>query len=165
MIPSLPDFGKWLKAIFENSVTFGRTGQKLSHSKRTQRKKPGKNPRALEVTGRFELPNEGFADPCLTTWLCHRVSEKHYTIRRQLLSRENTDFLPPVSAGQNEAARPNGRDQPYHTTVKSEMQEKVSELGRFLRNSPYCPEKRRKYPRFAALTPPLAGCTIGTYFL
>ena len=62
----------------------------------------------LEVTPGFEPGNEGFADPCLTTWLCHRVSKKHYTIRRRLLSRENTDFLPPVSAGQNEAARPNG---------------------------------------------------------
>ena len=27
----------------------------------------------LEVTPRFELGNEGFADPCLTTWLCHRM--------------------------------------------------------------------------------------------
>ncbi len=26
----------------------------------------------LEVTPGFEPGNEGFADPCLTTWLCHR---------------------------------------------------------------------------------------------
>ena len=24
----------------------------------------------LEATPRFELGNQGFADPCLTTWLC-----------------------------------------------------------------------------------------------
>ena len=38
----------------------------------------------LEVTPGFEPGNEGFADPCLTTWLCHRgaVSEGHYTIPR-----------------------------------------------------------------------------------
>ena len=29
----------------------------------------------MEVTPRFELGNEGFADPCLTTWLCHRTRE------------------------------------------------------------------------------------------
>ena len=27
---------------------------------------------SLEVTPGFEPGNEGFADPCLTTWLCHR---------------------------------------------------------------------------------------------
>ena len=27
----------------------------------------------MEVTPRFELGNEGFADPCLTTWLCHHM--------------------------------------------------------------------------------------------
>ena len=29
----------------------------------------------MEVTPRFELGNEGFADPCLTTWLCHRIEK------------------------------------------------------------------------------------------
>ncbi len=29
--------------------------------------------RIVEVTPRFELGNEGFADPCLTTWLCHHI--------------------------------------------------------------------------------------------
>ena len=29
----------------------------------------------MEVTPRFELGNEGFADPCLTTWLCHHIRE------------------------------------------------------------------------------------------
>ena len=40
--------------------------------------------RALEVTPGFEPGNEGFADPCLTTWLCHRTvkSEGHYTIAK-----------------------------------------------------------------------------------
>ena len=28
----------------------------------------------LEVTGRFELPNDGFADRCLTTWLRHHMN-------------------------------------------------------------------------------------------
>ena len=41
----------------------------------------------MEVTPGFEPGNEGFADPCLTTWLCHRVSENHYTIYRRSLSR------------------------------------------------------------------------------
>ena len=41
----------------------------------------------LEVTPGFEPGNEGFADPCLTTWLCHRVNENHYTIYRRSLSR------------------------------------------------------------------------------
>ncbi len=27
----------------------------------------------LEVTPGFEPGNEGFADPCLTTWLCHHI--------------------------------------------------------------------------------------------
>lgn len=27
----------------------------------------------LEVMGRFELPNDGFADRCLTTWLHHHM--------------------------------------------------------------------------------------------
>lgn len=41
----------------------------------------------MEVTPGFEPGNEGFADPCLTTWLCHRVSENHYTIPACRLSR------------------------------------------------------------------------------
>ena len=31
---------------------------------------------SLEVTPGFEPGNEGFADPCLTTWLCHRMTER-----------------------------------------------------------------------------------------
>ena len=27
----------------------------------------------LEATPRFELGNQGFADPCLTTWLCRHM--------------------------------------------------------------------------------------------
>ena len=30
----------------------------------------------LEVTPGFEPGNEGFADLCLTTWLCHHFQEK-----------------------------------------------------------------------------------------
>ena len=32
----------------------------------------------MEVTGRFELPNEGFADPCLTTWPRHHIGSDEY---------------------------------------------------------------------------------------
>ena len=31
--------------------------------------------RLMEVTTRFELVNEGFADLCLTTWPRHHISE------------------------------------------------------------------------------------------
>ena len=27
----------------------------------------------MEATPRFELGNQGFADPCLTTWLCRHI--------------------------------------------------------------------------------------------
>ena len=30
----------------------------------------------MEVTPGFEPGNEGFADHCLTTWLCHRMTER-----------------------------------------------------------------------------------------
>ena len=29
----------------------------------------------MEATPRFELGNQGFADPCLTTWLCRRIQK------------------------------------------------------------------------------------------
>ena len=32
----------------------------------------------LEVTTRFELVDEGFADPCLTTWPRHRIGSDEY---------------------------------------------------------------------------------------
>ena len=35
----------------------------------------------MEVTPGFEPGNQGFADPCLTTWLCH-----HYIV--QITGRE-----------------------------------------------------------------------------
>ena len=38
----------------------------------------------LEVTGRFELPNEGFADPCLTTWLCRHIGAGYEARTRYL---------------------------------------------------------------------------------
>ena len=34
-----------------------------------------KRPLFLEVTTRFELVNEGFADPCLTTWPRHHINQ------------------------------------------------------------------------------------------
>jgi hypothetical protein len=30
----------------------------------------------MEVTPGFEPGNEGFADPCLTTWLCHHTENR-----------------------------------------------------------------------------------------
>ena len=32
----------------------------------------------LEVPPRFELGSQGFADPCLTTWLCHHLRQLYY---------------------------------------------------------------------------------------
>ena len=32
----------------------------------------------LEVTPGFEPGNQGFADPCLTTWLCHHLGHLYY---------------------------------------------------------------------------------------
>ena len=32
----------------------------------------------LEVTPGFEPGNQGFADPCLTTWLCHHLRHLYY---------------------------------------------------------------------------------------
>ena len=32
----------------------------------------------LEVTTRFELVDEGFADPCLTTWPRHHIGSDEY---------------------------------------------------------------------------------------
>ena len=50
----------------------------------------------MEVTPRFELGNEGFADPCLTTWLCHRIRENG-EVRRFLCfwsGRRGSNSLP-----------------------------------------------------------------------
>ena len=38
----------------------------------------------MEVTPRFELGNEGFADPCLTTWLCHRMEKGANALQKPL---------------------------------------------------------------------------------
>ena len=51
---------------------------------RLQNKKQQKIPEAeasgnlLEVTTRFELVDEGFADPCLTTWPRHHIGSDCY---------------------------------------------------------------------------------------
>ena len=50
----------------------------------------------MEVPPRFELGNEGFADPCLTTWLCHRIRENG-EVRRFLCfwsGRRGSNSLP-----------------------------------------------------------------------
>ena len=44
----------------------------------------------LEVTPGFEPGNQGFADPCLTTWLCHRC---FYFIICKLSGKVHTYFL------------------------------------------------------------------------
>ena len=60
---------------FISSLIF--MGNQLSHKIQGAicRKTPASDLPAgvLEVTGRFELPNEGFADPCLTTWPRHHI--------------------------------------------------------------------------------------------
>ena len=40
----------------------------------------------MEVTPGFEPGNQGFADPCLTTWLCHHLGHLYYmqTFRKSL---------------------------------------------------------------------------------
>ena len=49
----------------------------------------------LEVTPRFELGNEGFADPCLTTWLCHHIRETAFWGRFSVWSgRRGSNSLP-----------------------------------------------------------------------
>ena len=51
----------------------------------------------MEVTGRFELPNEGFADPCLTTWPRHHIwSEYFHSIWS---GRRGSNSLPPPWQG------------------------------------------------------------------
>ena len=75
----------------------------------------------LEVTPGFEPGNEGFADPCLTTWLCHRVSEGHYTIRRVSLSSmnfaiRNQTYPRKEQNGPPERVRPT---LPYHAGKRS----------------------------------------------
>ena len=52
-------------------------GQKR-HFLSLQQQKSGRYPKRppdLEVTTRFELVNEGFADPCLTTWPRHHINK------------------------------------------------------------------------------------------
>lgn len=100
-----PDFVKWAMCISQTAV-FGVSGPSFRKSNFSVLNSPifsfrRKNTalscgvfavylfcqHILEVTPGFEPGNEGFADPCLTTWLCHRVSENHYTIYRRSLSR------------------------------------------------------------------------------
>ena len=47
----------------------------------------------LEVTPGFEPGNEGFADPCLTTWLCHRtISPLVSILYRRAFVKHETAF-------------------------------------------------------------------------
>ena len=61
-----------------------------------QKKKLGKIPSFfhLEVTPGFEPGNEGFADPCLTPWLCH-----HMILSAQRLDGYYNIASPPLSRG------------------------------------------------------------------
>ncbi len=49
------------------------TATKYSVKKVKNRKTAGGDLSFLEVTPGFEPGNQGFADPCLTTWLCHHL--------------------------------------------------------------------------------------------
>ena len=55
----------------------------------------------MEVTPRFELGNEGFADPCLTTWLCHRMEKgaKSLLLFHLWSGRRGSNSLPPPWQG------------------------------------------------------------------
>ena len=57
------------------------TGSFYSDDKSIKQKKNASLKEAffLEVTPGFEPGNQGFADPCLTTWLCHHRKEKTLT--------------------------------------------------------------------------------------
>ena len=51
----------------------------------------------LEVTTRFELVDEGFADPCLTTWPRHHIwSDDYHSIWS---GRRGSNSLPPPWQG------------------------------------------------------------------
>ena len=49
----------------------------------------------LEVTTRFELVDEGFADPCLTTWPRHHIGSDEY----QIFSFSPQNFASQIFAG------------------------------------------------------------------
>ena len=59
------------------------------------------------MTPRFELGNEGFADPCLTTWLCHRMEKGATSCSFFICGAGDEDFAaaPPVA---DEARRNRG---------------------------------------------------------
>ena len=84
---------------------------------------PSGCPFVLEATPGFEPGNEGFADPCLTTWLCRHVRgqstilfpHKHMRTsspvfsqgpgQRQLLSKIKGAYLAPIKNGAGDGAR------------------------------------------------------------
>ena len=55
----------------------------------------------MEVTTRFELVNEGFADLCLTTWPRHHISENWYLPISTVFwsGRRGSNSLPPPWQG------------------------------------------------------------------
>ena len=65
----------------------------------------GENLLTLEVTPGFEPGNQGFADPCLTTWLCHHLEEKTLTSQQNKRpfscwsGRRGSNSLPPPWQG------------------------------------------------------------------
>ena len=74
--------------------------------KMEKRKAPVPRTRAfLEVTPGFEPGNQGFADPCLTTWLCHHLEEKTLTSQQNKRpfscwsGRRGSNSLPPPWQG------------------------------------------------------------------
>ena len=108
-----PDFVKWAMCISQTAV-FGVSGPSFRKSNFSVLNSPifsfrRKNTalscgvfavylfcqHILEVTPRFELGNEGFADPCLTTWLCHHIRETAFSGRFSVWSgRRGSNSLP-----------------------------------------------------------------------
>ena len=106
-----PDFVKWAMCISQTAV-FGVSGPSFRKSNFSVLNSPifsfrRKNTalscgvfavylfcqHILEVTPGFEPGNEGFADPCLTTWLCHRtISPLVSILYRRAFVKHETAF-------------------------------------------------------------------------
>ena len=81
----------------------------------------------MEATPRFELGNQGFADPCLTTWLCRRIGADDEARTRYL-------HLGKVALYQMSYIRINGaqsRNRTSDTWIFSPLLYQLSYLGKF----------------------------------
>ena len=72
----------------------GRPKTKFENKKIPDASAPGN---LLEVTTRFELVDEGFADPCLTTWPRHHIWSDYY--HSCWSGRRGSNSLPPPWQG------------------------------------------------------------------